>query len=84
MRFMHLIIFSDFMQVLHIKRRHPTNNEYFLKHILFTTIYFLMEHKLNHKNYSKQEINMNNFLQANENYVHMYEKLGGLYFYGFL
>jgi hypothetical protein len=81
MRFIHLIMFSDFMQVLHIKRRHTTKNEYFSKHILFTTIYLLREHKLNHKNYSKQEINMNNFLQAKENDVHIYEKLGGLYFY---
>jgi hypothetical protein len=35
MRFMCLIIFSDFMQVLLTKGWHPTNNEYFLMHILF-------------------------------------------------
>jgi hypothetical protein len=45
---MHLIMLSDFMQVLHINKRHPTNNEYFPKHILFTTIYLLKEQKLNH------------------------------------
>jgi hypothetical protein len=43
MIFMHVIMFSDFIQVLLIKWRHPTNNEYFPKHILFTTIYLLQE-----------------------------------------
>jgi hypothetical protein len=75
MRFMHLIIFYDFMQVIHIKRRHPTKNEYFPRHILFTTIYLLQKHKLNHTNYYKQEINIRNFLQATEDGVHMYEKI---------
>jgi hypothetical protein len=69
---MHLIMFSDFMQVLHINRMHPTKNEYFSMHILFTTIYLLQEHKLNHRNYSQQEINMINFIQSTENDVHMY------------
>jgi hypothetical protein len=41
MRFMHLIMFSDFMQILVIKRRHPTNNDHFPMHNLFTTIYLL-------------------------------------------
>jgi hypothetical protein len=59
---MHPIMFSNSIHVLHIKRRHPTKNEYFPNHILFTTIYLLRKHKLNHKNYSKQEINMNNFV----------------------
>jgi hypothetical protein len=72
MRFMHLIMFSDFMQVLYINRMHPTKNEYFPMHILFTTIYLLQEHKLNHRNYSQQEINMINFIQSTENDVHMY------------
>jgi hypothetical protein len=40
---MHLIMLSDFMQVQHIKRRQPTNNEHFPMHILFTTIYLLQE-----------------------------------------
>jgi hypothetical protein len=43
---MRLIMFSDFMQVLLIRRRHPTNNEHFLMHILFTIIYLLQEQKL--------------------------------------
>jgi hypothetical protein len=38
---MHLIMLSDFMQVLLIKRRHPTNIEHFLMHIIFTIIYLL-------------------------------------------
>jgi hypothetical protein len=62
MAFLHLVMFYDFMQVLHIKRRHHTKNEYFTVHILFTIIYLLQEHKLNHRNYSKLEINMSNFV----------------------
>jgi hypothetical protein len=38
---MNLIMLSDFMQVLNILRKHPTKNEYFPKHILFTTNYLL-------------------------------------------
>jgi hypothetical protein len=29
----------DFMQVMHLTRKHSTKNEYFSTHILFTTIY---------------------------------------------
>jgi hypothetical protein len=41
-------------------------------HILFTTIYLLHKPKLNHENYSEQELNMENFVQANKYDVHMY------------
>jgi hypothetical protein len=84
MRLIDLIIFSDFMQVLYIKRRYSIKNEYFPMHILFTTIYLFQEYKLNHENYSKKEINMSNFLQTTEYYVHIYEKFGGLNCYEFL
>jgi DNA-binding transcriptional MerR regulator len=33
-------------------------------HNPFTTIYLLQEQKLNHRNYSKQQINMRNFIHA--------------------
>jgi hypothetical protein len=36
---MNLIMFYDFMQVIYSTRKHYTKNEYFPKHILFTTIY---------------------------------------------
>jgi hypothetical protein len=81
---MHLIMFSNFIQVLHIKGRQPTKNEYFPKHILFTIIYLLREHKLNQKNYSKQEINMSNSVQATDNEVYMYAKFGCLDVFRFL
>jgi hypothetical protein len=35
---MNLNMFYDFVQVLNINRKHPTKNEYFPKHIEFTTI----------------------------------------------
>jgi hypothetical protein len=54
--------FYDFMQVLNSIRKHATKNEYFPKHILFTTIYILKKHKLNPNKYYGQEINMGNFV----------------------
>jgi hypothetical protein len=56
--------FSDFIQVLNCIRKHTTMSERLSKHILFTTIYLLQKQKLNHRNYSKQEIFVSNFIQA--------------------
>jgi hypothetical protein len=47
-------------------------------HILFTTIYLLHKQKLNHENYSEQELNMDNFVQVNEYDVCVYKVLGCL------
>jgi hypothetical protein len=74
MHFMIIIFLSDFMQALNNRMKHYTKRKIFLKHILFSIIYLLQEHKLNHRNYSEQEINMRNFVQANEYDVHMYAK----------
>jgi hypothetical protein len=52
MHFKNLNNFSDFMQVLNSIKEHSTKNEYFLKHIQFTTIYLLQEQKLNPNKYS--------------------------------
>jgi hypothetical protein len=52
MQFINLTMLYDFMQVLHIKRKHPTKNEYFPMPILFTIIYLMLEQKLNYRNYS--------------------------------
>jgi hypothetical protein len=51
---MFLNMVYDFMKVLQSTRKHPTKNEYFYKHILFSTIYLLHEQKLNPKNYCEQ------------------------------
>jgi hypothetical protein len=61
MHFMNLIMLSSFMQVLNSIMKHTTNNEYFSRHIIFTIIYLLQEHKLNCRNYSEQELNLINF-----------------------
>jgi hypothetical protein len=76
--------FSDFMQVLYSIRKHPTNNEDFPMHILFTRIYLLQEQKLNNRNYSKQKINKRTFLHATEHVVHLHAKFGGFRFFVFL
>jgi hypothetical protein len=62
MRFVRLTWFSDFIQVVNIIRKHYTNNEYFPRHIVFTMIYLLQEHKLNPRNYSEHKIIMIIFL----------------------
>jgi hypothetical protein len=74
MRLVILIWFSDFMQVLYNIRKHPTKNECFRMHILFTTIYLLHKQKLSHGYYSEQELNMGNFVLSNGYDVHMYAK----------
>jgi hypothetical protein len=84
MQFRDLMMLSDFIQVLHITSKHYTKNEHFPKLILFTTIYLFKEHKLNHRNYSEQEINMRNFVQATENDMHMYTLFGDVNCYVFL
>jgi hypothetical protein len=41
---------SDFIQVIYNIREHYTKVEYFPNHILFITIYLMLEYKLNHNN----------------------------------
>jgi hypothetical protein len=72
------------MQVLNIKRKHSTKNEYFPKHILFTTIYLLQEYELNHNNYSEQKINMSNFVKAKERDMNMHAKIQCINMHGWL
>jgi hypothetical protein len=81
---LNLIILSDFMHALNINRKHYSKNDYFSTHTLFSTIYLLQEHELNHRNYPEQELNMVKFLHETEHDVHMYAKFGHLTFYGFL
>jgi hypothetical protein len=76
MRLVSLTWLYDFMKVLNIKVKFSTKNEHLSRHIPFTTIYLLHEQKLNHSNYSEKEINMGDFVQSTDNYVHMYEKFG--------
>jgi hypothetical protein len=84
MHFMNLIMLYDFIHVINITKKHPIKIEHFSKHTLFATISLLQEHKLNHRNCSEQEINIRNFVQATEHYVHMYANFGGFTFYVFL
>jgi hypothetical protein len=58
---MKLTMLYDFLLVLLSKRKKPTKNDYFTKHIIFTIIYLLQEQELNPNKYSEQEINMNIF-----------------------
>jgi hypothetical protein len=47
---MNLNKLCDFIQVVYNIRKHYTKTEYFPKHILFLTIYLLLDKKLNHNN----------------------------------
>jgi hypothetical protein len=64
----------DFILVIYSMRKHYTKVEYFPKHILFITIYLLLDLDLNHNNKSMQETNMNNFVQDTEHVVYLYAK----------
>jgi hypothetical protein len=75
---------SYFMQVLNSIRKHYIKNEYFPKHILFTIMYLMQEHKLNSNKYFGWEINMSNFVQATKHDVHMHAKVQGLIIHLFL
>jgi hypothetical protein len=74
MRFKCLIRVYDFLQVLHIKWSHSTNNDSFPMYILFTTIYLLQKQKLNHRNYYEQKINMIYVMQATKYDMILYAK----------
>jgi hypothetical protein len=54
MRLALLTLFYDLIQVLHSIRKHPTKNEYFPMHTLFTTFYLLQDQKLNPRHYYEQ------------------------------
>jgi hypothetical protein len=54
----------DLMQVLISINKHPTKNEHFPKHTIFSTIYLLQKQKLNPNKYYEHEINMSKFLKA--------------------
>jgi hypothetical protein len=84
MRFVNLIVLSDFIQVLNILRKHPTKNEYFPMHILFTTIYLLQEQELNPRIYSKQELIMSIFVQATDHVINLHAKIQYLILHRFL
>jgi hypothetical protein len=59
---MHLILLSDFLQVLYSARKFYTKKQYFPKQNLFYTISLLQEQRLNPINYSKQELIMGIFV----------------------
>ncbi len=81
---MHLIMFSDFMQVLHINRMHPTKNEYFSKHMVFTMIYLLQEQKLKPRNYFNQELITELFVRDTEYDMNMHAKIQSIGRYRYL
>jgi hypothetical protein len=53
-------------------------------YILFTIIYLLQKHELNHRNYSKQELNVSNFSWANEYDISMHAKIQFMNKHGFV
>jgi hypothetical protein len=84
MRFIHLIIFSNFIQVLNSARELYTKNQYFSNSKLFSTNSLLEKRRLNPRNYSEQEKNVINFVYTNYHGVHMYAKIQCVKLYIFL
>jgi hypothetical protein len=78
------ILFSDFMQVLNSARNIYTKNYYFSKHILFTTNSLLLKHRLNPRNYAKQEIIMKLFVYSNGDDINLHEKFQIIFKYRYL
>jgi hypothetical protein len=76
--------FHDFIQVAYSMGKLYTNNYYFPKHILFTTIYLLQEQNLNPRNYFEEEIILIIFVQATGYKVYMYAKFRYLNIYRIL
>jgi hypothetical protein len=70
--FMNLNMLSDFIRVLNSTRKHSTMNEYFTMTVIFTIIYLLQEHNLNHSKYFENQINMLNVVKVNEYYMIMH------------
>jgi hypothetical protein len=81
---MNLTRIHYFLQVLGIKMDHTTKDDYFSKHIQFTTIYLQPKQRLKHNNYSEQKINMSYFVQATEYEMNMHAKFQYLNMHRFL
>jgi hypothetical protein len=75
---------SNFIQVLNSAREVYTKNYYFSNSKLFSTISLLQKLRLNHRNYSKQELIMIIFEQANDHDLHMRAKIEYLILHRFL
>ncbi len=73
---MNLNMPSDFMQDIIIRKYLSRMNIFLCIFYLLQFIYLLLEQKLNHRNYSKQEIIVNIFVQTTEHEILMYAKFG--------
>jgi hypothetical protein len=56
MSFLPLIMFSDFIQILHSARKFYTKTQHFSHYKSFSTISLHQKQRLNPRNYSKQEL----------------------------
>jgi hypothetical protein len=70
MIFIPLIMFFDFTQILHSARNFYTETQHFSHYKSFSTISLLQKQRLNHINYSKQELIMELFMSYWKLYEH--------------
>jgi hypothetical protein len=75
MGFIHLIMPSDFIQVINSEREFNTKNHYFSYHKIFCTFSLLQKQRLNSRNYSKQALIMELFAYATDDDMHMNAKI---------
>jgi hypothetical protein len=76
--------FYDFMKILYGAGNLPIKNQYFSKHILFSTIYLLQAQNLNLTNYSKQEAITNIFAWTTDHDMSMQAKIQSMNRYRYL
>jgi hypothetical protein len=81
MHYIHLILLSDFLQLLYSAREFYTKKQYFLEHKLFYTISLQQEHRLNPRNYSKQELIMLILVWSIDHDLNMHAKIHGMGMY---
>jgi hypothetical protein len=70
-----LFFLPEFLQVLYITRKFPTKDYYFSKYIQFSIIYLILEHNLNTRNYTRQELMIEIFVLATDHDMNMHAKI---------
>jgi hypothetical protein len=62
-------------------KKFPTRYCYFSKYIQFSTIYLILEHNLNTRNYPRQELIVEIFVLATEHYMNMHARIQSMNMY---
>jgi hypothetical protein len=75
MHYTYLIFLPDFLQLLYSTRKFATKDYYFSKYIQFSTIYLILQHNLNTRNYPRKKLIMYIFVLATNHDMNMHAKM---------